>query len=243
MAYKIGIDVGGTFTDFIVTRDGAEPRIHKMLSTPADPSIAVVEGLAEIAAALGQAPAEFAGAIDAIVHGTTVTTNATLTSRGAKTGPAHHARRARRARDAARHPRGAVQQPLHERAAAGAALPARRRRRAARLRRARARRRWRSTTCAQRSSSSSARSVEAVAICFMNAFANPAHEQRAAELVRARAAGRLPLGLVRPAAGDPLLRPGLAPPRSTPTSGPMLDRYLDQLVARLDGQRASAASC
>jgi N-methylhydantoinase A len=86
MAYKVGIDVGGTFTDFIVTRDGAEPRIHKTLSTPADPSIAVVEGLAEIAAALGQAPAEFAGAIDAIVHGTTVTTNATLTSTGAKSG-------------------------------------------------------------------------------------------------------------------------------------------------------------
>ena len=46
MTLKIGIDVGGTFTDFIVARDGEPPRIYKTLSTPADPSIAVVEGLA-----------------------------------------------------------------------------------------------------------------------------------------------------------------------------------------------------
>ena len=51
MALKIGIDVGGTFTDFVVVRDGAPPAIHKTLSTPADPSIAVVQGLEEIAAA------------------------------------------------------------------------------------------------------------------------------------------------------------------------------------------------
>ncbi|MGB8435370.1 MAG: hydantoinase/oxoprolinase N-terminal domain-containing protein, partial [Burkholderiales bacterium] len=88
MTLKIGIDVGGTFTDFIVTRDGAEPAISKTLSTPADPSIAVVEGLAEIAAS--QSPAQtleqFAPTIDTIVHGTTVATNAVLTRTGAKSG-------------------------------------------------------------------------------------------------------------------------------------------------------------
>ena len=52
MTLKIGIDVGGTFTDFVVTRDDAEPAIFKTLSTPADPSIAVVNGLAEIAAGM-----------------------------------------------------------------------------------------------------------------------------------------------------------------------------------------------
>jgi N-methylhydantoinase A len=51
MALKIGIDVGGTFTDFVVTRDGEEPAIFKSLSTPSDPSIAVVNGLTDIAAA------------------------------------------------------------------------------------------------------------------------------------------------------------------------------------------------
>ena len=50
MKLRIGIDVGGTFTDFVVARDGAPPRIHKTLSTPDDPSIAVVEGLAARAA-------------------------------------------------------------------------------------------------------------------------------------------------------------------------------------------------
>ena len=48
--------------------------------------------------------------------------------------------------------------------------------------------------------------VEAVSICFMNAFANPAHERAAAELVRARAARRLSDGLDRAVAVDPLLR-------------------------------------
>ena len=85
MTIKIGIDVGGTFTDFVVTREGAPPAIFKTLSTPADPSIAVVEGLATIAASM-QPPLslrQFAATIDTIVHGTTVTTNATLTGRGA----------------------------------------------------------------------------------------------------------------------------------------------------------------
>ena len=39
---KLGIDVGGTFTDFVLARAGEPPHIHKTLSTPADPSIAVI---------------------------------------------------------------------------------------------------------------------------------------------------------------------------------------------------------
>ncbi len=85
MALKIGIDVGGTFTDFIVAGHGPEAMIHKVLSTPDDPSLAVIAGLKEIAALL--APngdfGQFVGSIDTVVHGTTVTTNATLTHTGA----------------------------------------------------------------------------------------------------------------------------------------------------------------
>ena len=88
MTIKIGIDVGGTFTDFVLTRDGADPLIFKSLSTPADPSIAVVNGLRDMAAAQDppQTLEQFAASIDTIVHGTTVTTNATLTGTGAKSG-------------------------------------------------------------------------------------------------------------------------------------------------------------
>src|ERR1700722_4692494 len=85
---KVGIDVGGTFTDFYVREPGREPVIHKVLSTPADPSVGGPTGLRELAAPL-DAPlelADFLASIEVIVHGTTVTTNATLTRRGAKTG-------------------------------------------------------------------------------------------------------------------------------------------------------------
>ena len=86
MGARIGIDVGGTFTDFILTRDEAPPLLHKVLSTPADPSIAVVTGLAELAAMVDPARGveSFAASIETIVHGTTVATNATLTGTGAK---------------------------------------------------------------------------------------------------------------------------------------------------------------
>ena len=88
MTLKIGIDVGGTFTDFVLTRDGADPLIFKSLSTPTDPSIAVVNGLRDMAAAQDppQTLEQFAASITTIVHGTTVTTNATLTGTGAKGG-------------------------------------------------------------------------------------------------------------------------------------------------------------
>ena len=43
MTIKLGIDVGGTFTDFVVAEDGTPPRIHKTLSTPHDPSEATGE--------------------------------------------------------------------------------------------------------------------------------------------------------------------------------------------------------
>jgi len=86
MTLKIGIDVGGTFTDFLVTRPLEEPRIYKVLSTPSDPSIGLIDGLEEIAASMGISLTELAKSVETIVHGTTVTTNAVLTHTGAKTG-------------------------------------------------------------------------------------------------------------------------------------------------------------
>ena len=53
MEYRIGIDVGGTFTDFLVMDDAGGTGIYKILSSPDDPSRAVMEGLARMAADRG----------------------------------------------------------------------------------------------------------------------------------------------------------------------------------------------
>jgi N-methylhydantoinase A len=69
----LGVDVGGTFTDFLLW-DGAAVRVHKRPSTPDDPSRAVLEGIDH----LDVRP-------DLVVHGSTVATNAVLERRGART--------------------------------------------------------------------------------------------------------------------------------------------------------------
>jgi N-methylhydantoinase A len=86
MKYRIGIDVGGTFTDFLLTSEDGTSEIYKVLSTPDDPSIGLMNGLEEMAKSKGLSLSEFIKDIETIVHGTTVTTNAVLTRRGAKTG-------------------------------------------------------------------------------------------------------------------------------------------------------------
>lgn len=69
---RIGVDTGGTFTDFVFVKDG-QVQLFKVPSTPEDPSLAIKQGLARIGAALE------------VVHGTTVGTNALLQRRGART--------------------------------------------------------------------------------------------------------------------------------------------------------------
>jgi len=73
----VGVDTGGTFTDLVLV-DGDEIRIHKLPSTPDDPSRAVLEGLAEI---LGPEASYSAR----VIHGSTVATNALLERKGAVT--------------------------------------------------------------------------------------------------------------------------------------------------------------
>jgi N-methylhydantoinase A len=83
MAYRLGVDVGGTFTDlFLVSdEDGRQWRV-KTPSTPADPSRGVLAGVQRIASQAGISPAD----LRSIVHGTTVATNAVLESKGARVG-------------------------------------------------------------------------------------------------------------------------------------------------------------
>jgi len=79
VSYWLGVDTGGTFTDFVLLGDD-EPRIHKVLSTPSAPEQAILQGID----ALGLSDAMAAGQL-AIVHGTTVATNAALEGKGART--------------------------------------------------------------------------------------------------------------------------------------------------------------
>src|SRR5512137_410979 len=84
--YKIGIDVGGTFTDFMLSLDEGVAETYKTLTTPEDPSIGLFNGLQEMADAHKMPLKDFLKKVSTIVHGTTVTTNAVLTGSGAKTG-------------------------------------------------------------------------------------------------------------------------------------------------------------
>src|ERR1039458_7069435 len=85
MKFKVGIDIGGTFTDIIAISDTGDTTVHKTLSTPQDPSIGFINGLREVAEMRSTDFEEFLSSVDTIVHGTTVATNALLTLNGAKT--------------------------------------------------------------------------------------------------------------------------------------------------------------
>src|SRR5437879_1955747 len=84
--YRIGIDVGGTFTDLVAIDAGGATMLAKVPSTPEDRSLGVLEGLALLAGRLGLEGAALLAATERIVHGTTVATNALLERKGARTG-------------------------------------------------------------------------------------------------------------------------------------------------------------
>src|SRR3989338_4887739 len=84
--YRIGIDVGGTFTDMVSVDDAGRVALAKAASTPGDPSLGVMDGIAALAAALGTPPARLLAETERIVHGTTVATNALLEQKGARVG-------------------------------------------------------------------------------------------------------------------------------------------------------------
>src|SRR3954449_12427356 len=83
--YRIGVDVGGTYTDLVATDENGRTVFAKSPSTPSDQSIGVMTGLEEIARRLNLTRGEMLAATDRVVHGTTVATNALLERKGAKT--------------------------------------------------------------------------------------------------------------------------------------------------------------
>ena len=179
----IGVDVGGTFTDLVLAdTDTAGAVVHKVPTTPEDPSIGVAEGVIALCGLADIDPSE----IDQVLHGTTIATNAVLEHRGAVTGlittrgyrdilhigrhqrPQHYSlmqqipwqsrpfvRRRHRYGVSERlvPPRGDVLVPLDEDEVRAAARALR------------------------------GDGVEAIAICFLFSYLNPVHEVRARQLV------------------------------------------------------------
>ena len=83
MSYRLGVDVGGTFTDFLLINESdGSTHTAKVPSTPEDSSIGVLNGVARVCEQSGVDPKD----IKLVMHGTTVATNAVLTGNGAKVG-------------------------------------------------------------------------------------------------------------------------------------------------------------
>jgi N-methylhydantoinase A len=231
MHYTIGVDVGGTFTDVVGVDEEGREFLAKAPSTPQDQSEGVLDGLRNLASAIGLTLAELLETTTRIVHGTTVATNALLERRGAKTAmltteghrdvtamreglkparydlrlpqpPALIPRALRLPVRERLRPDGRVEIPL-DAASLDAAI--------AKLREAQ---------------------VESVAICFLHSWAAPQHEHAAAEAVRAE----LP-GVFVTCSADVLPQIKEFERFSTTAVnayvGPVVSRYLTRLESRL----------
>jgi N-methylhydantoinase A len=84
--FRVGIDVGGTFTDLVAVDDAGRVALAKSASTPADPSLGVMDGLDRLAGELSIDRRRLLADTALIVHGTTVATNALLERKGATVG-------------------------------------------------------------------------------------------------------------------------------------------------------------
>lgn len=180
--YEVGVDIGGTFTDLVCRSSSGELKLAKIPTTRADPSAGVLHAVELMAREWGIEP----HAIARFVHGTTVATNAVLERKGAKIGlittqgfrdVLEIGRQSRRnVYSVMLEPEtpvflapGALRREVPERVAAtGEVLVP--------LDEAAVRR---------EADALAAQGVEAIAIVFLFSFLNPAHERRAAEIVRA----------------------------------------------------------
>jgi N-methylhydantoinase A len=183
MRYKIGIDVGGTFTDFLLAREDGTTQIYKVLSTPDDPSTGLMNGLQEMARDRNISLEEFIGDVETIVHGTTVTTNAVLTYRGAKTGLLT----TQGVRDALEMRRGIREEQFNNRYPNVEPLVPRYLRYPVEERldyKGELLTPIREQDVHGAVQHFTKEGVEAIAICFMNSFANRAHEEIAAKIIR-----------------------------------------------------------
>lgn len=232
MGYRLGVDVGGTFTDLVLTDDtGGTFFRAKTSSTPADQSAGVIDGIDKVCRVAGIDPSE----ISEVRHGTTVGLNTVLTGTGAKVGLVTtigyrhvlHVARSRTPGPLAGwismikpDPPALVENTIEadERiSAAGEIL-----------------RPLQESVLRDELRRLYARGIEALTISLINSYANPAHEQQIAAIVREMFPG-LPITL----SSDVL--PEFREYERTLTAAlnayvaPTVGRYLDNLAGRLAG--------
>jgi N-methylhydantoinase A/oxoprolinase/acetone carboxylase beta subunit len=180
---RLGVDVGGTFTDLIYVDDeGGKILVHKLPTTPDDPSQGTMRGIGELTEQAGVSPAE----LDQVFHGTTIATNIVIEHTGARVGMLTtegyrdilHIARHKKPLNFSNYQdlpwqaypivRRRYRLTVPERIVKdGSVLVA--------LDEARAREQVRKLKEA---------GVEAVSVCFLFSFVNPEHERRVAEIVR-----------------------------------------------------------
>jgi len=227
---RLGIDIGGTFTDFALDKDGTLV-LEKVLSTPADRSLAVMQGIEKLAARESLSLGDFLARLEAIVHGTTVADNTLIEGNGAVTGLLTSAG----FRDELELRRGYKEDIWDVRLPPPRAIVPRRRRLGVpeRIRFDGSVHTPLDEAAARRALKRLARlGVESLAISTLFSFVNPAHERRLAELAREELPG-IPLSLsheVMPKA------PEFERTSTTVVNayvGPRVTGYLDRLSERL----------
>lgn len=195
MGCAIGVDVGGTFTDVVVS-DACGARTIAKAATIRDQTDGVLDGIARAAASLGMTPASLLGQAERIVHGTTVATNTLPEGNAANAGMLTRAGH----RDVIEMREGLKPERYNLRMTPPRQLVERRSRLGVSER---IRADGRIETPLDPASLDAALDrlaearVDAIAVCFLHAWANPAHEHAAA----ARARARLPGAYVTASAG------------------------------------------
>jgi N-methylhydantoinase A len=179
----IGVDVGGTFTDIVYCDLTANQiAIHKVSTTPDDPSRGILQGIAEICRDNGVAP----GDIDYVLHGTTTATNAVLEHKGARAGMLTN-QGFRDIIHIARHQRVEHYSIMQELPWQDRPLVKRRHRKVVKGRlvppHGEELEALDESGVLAAARALKAEDVEAVAVCFLFSYLNPVHEQRAKEIL------------------------------------------------------------
>ena len=229
--YRIGIDIGGTFTDLVAVDRKGETRIAKAPTTPADQSAGVLDGLERLAGAMDLDLASLLRRTERIVHGTTVATNAILERKGATVGllttEGH--------RDVLEMREGLKPDRYNLRLAPPEPLVPRRRRLgvAERLRADGAVETPLDPASLDRAVEAlRGQGVDSVAICFLHAWRDNAHERAAAEAVR-RAMPEAYLSLSSDVFPQIKEFERVSTTAVNAYVGPALSGYLGRLAARL----------